>query len=328
MPGAGALLAYWLPYPLSSVGAAAGAYVGTVIAGHVIDRTVYPSWSFRSWLAFAGSLLLQSALGWAMLVAGILLMPRPLDASAGLIVGAYLVLNLALASGPLNLLWRRLHYVRPASPRLASIVAEASAATGVPVRAAWELDIPVQNAAALVMTRELAFTRALIAHHDDDAIRAICLHELAHLTEPRWTTILRAAIGPICNTPFLFVLPILDQSPIGVVLLWLLSILMRRGFGLVSVRFEKLADRYAMKHTPDPVVYARALERMYESNQMPVVFSARAARTHPDHYDRMIAAGIAPEYPKPEPPESHTSLGLALQLIVGVAFGIFLSMQN
>jgi Zn-dependent protease with chaperone function len=327
-PGTAALLAYWLPFEFSPVGAAVGAFLGVVLAGHVIDRAVFPSWSFRSWLAYASSVLLQSVFGWAVLIAGILLMPRPLDACAGWIVAAYLALNLALAAGALNLLWRRLHYVRPASPRLAAIVAEASATTGVPVRATWELDIPVQYAAALVVTRELAFSKSLVDHADDAALRSICLHELGHLAESRWIAFLRSAAAPLSNVPYLFVLPVFDSRfPSAVFLLWLVSVLLRRGYALLSVRWEKSADRYALQHTPEPGIYARALERLHEWNLIPMVLSKRSAQTHPDTYDRMVAAGVTPSYERPAPPESHTAIGLVLQIGFGLALGIFLAIQ-
>jgi hypothetical protein len=51
----------------------------------------------------------------------------------------------------------------------------------------------------------------------------------------------------------------------------------------------------------DKVVYAQALERLYEINQTPAVMPRRATKIHPDLYDRMIAAGVTPDYPKPAP---------------------------
>lgn len=328
-PGSAALAAYWLPFGLSPMGAAVGAYFGVILAGHVIDRAVFPAWSFRSWFAYASSLVLQSAFGWAALIAGMMLMPRPLDGRAVWIVAAYLVFSFLLAAGPLNLLWRRLHYVQSASPRLAAIVAEASATTGVPVRETWELDIPVQYAAALVVTRELAFSRPLVEHHGDDALRAICLHELAHLVEPKWITIVRSTVGPISIVPYLFVLPVLESRfPQGVLLLWVFSFVIGRLYARLSVSLEKSADRYALKHTPDPAIYARMLERLHEWNQIPVVLPKSVGQTHPDTYDRMLAAGITPAYPRPVPAAPHTTVGFAVQLIFGLALGIFLVMHK
>ena len=51
----------------------------------------------------------------------------------------------------------------------------------------------------------------------------------------------------------------------------------------------------------DAVVYARALERLYETNQIPAVMPRRATKIHPDLYDRMLNAGVTPNYAKPKP---------------------------
>ena len=46
--------------------------------------------------------------------------------------------------------------------------------------------------------------------------------------------------------------------------------------------------------------YARALEKIYEANLLPVVL--REKRVHPDLYDRLVAAGATPAYARPKPP--------------------------
>ena len=73
----------------------------------------------------------------------------------------------------------------------------------------------------------------------------------------------------------------------------------------VSHRMEERADKIAIecKHI-NPEVYARALERLYQTNQMPAVTPSRANKTHPDLYDRMLAAGVTPDFPKPKPARS------------------------
>lgn len=82
---------------------------------------------------------------------------------------------------------------------------------------------------------------------------------------------------------------------------------------------EKRADRIAIENQADPAVYARALERLYQTNQMPAVMPPRMERPHPDLYDRMLDAGVTPDFPKPAPPkkQSWTTL-LLLAGFVGV----------
>jgi Zn-dependent protease with chaperone function len=81
---------------------------------------------------------------------------------------------------------------------------------------------------------------------------------------------------------------------IGVLIVWLVGI-------RVSRRMETRADKIAVENQADAAVYARALERLYQTNQMPAVMPKRSSKIHPDLYDRMIAAGVTPDYPKPAP---------------------------
>ena len=101
----------------------------------------------------------------------------------------------------------------------------------------------------------------------------------------------------------------------------------KRLYARFSLRFEKEADRHAVQQTPDPAVYAQALEQMHHWNLIPVVMSANAVRTHPDHYDRMLAAGVEPDYPRPEAPNTTNSVSVALQVILGLVVGLALAVK-
>jgi hypothetical protein len=81
---------------------------------------------------------------------------------------------------------------------------------------------------------------------------------------------------------------------------------------------ETRADKIAVENQVDAAVYARALERLYLTNQMPAVMLRRSSRIHPDLYDHMIAAGVTPDYPRPEPAKglSWTSRVMFCLLII------------
>jgi hypothetical protein len=76
---------------------------------------------------------------------------------------------------------------------------------------------------------------------------------------------------------------------------------------------EIRADKAAIENQLDTAVYARALAHMYEANQMPAVMPRRSLGPHPDLYDRMLEAGLTPDFPKPSPPKRRASLVSLLQ---------------
>jgi hypothetical protein len=71
---------------------------------------------------------------------------------------------------------------------------------------------------------------------------------------------------------------------------------------------EKRADRLASTTTTNEGVYASALEKMHRENQIPAVNASRRL-PHPDLYDRMIGAGVKPDYPRPDKPKHITLIG-------------------
>jgi hypothetical protein len=64
-------------------------------------------------------------------------------------------------------------------------------------------------------------------------------------------------------------------------------------------------------------VRARALARLYEDNLIPAVLPGRG-RTHPDLYDRLLAVGVQPDFPRPTAPSSNTVHGVLLCVLLGI----------
>jgi Zn-dependent protease with chaperone function len=167
----------------------------------------------------------------------------------------------------------------------------------------WVLSTHLSNAAALPLARQLIFTEKLLATHPDEEIKAICAHELGHLNESRKVLFVRTLVA-LSLFPLVFLKPVsaLAGMANGILLLLLpVLVLLLVGFRL-GRRMEKRADRIAVEDQyVEPAVYARALERLYQTNQMPAVMPRRAHKIHPDLYDRMLAAGVTPDFPKPPP---------------------------
>jgi hypothetical protein len=84
-------------------------------------------------------------------------------------------------------------------------------------------------------------------------------------------------------------------------------------------RMEIRADAMSKAVEPAPASYARALEKIYATNLVPVVISSRRHR-YPELYDRLAQAGAPPEYPRPSaPPRGPLYLGLAVVVLGTIA---------
>jgi Zn-dependent protease with chaperone function len=196
---------------------------------------------------------------------------------------------------------RWLGAVRPASPRLRTLVLATAERLGVAVRDVEEVEWSIANAFALPLSGRLVFTGRCAEVLDDDELCAIAAHELGHLSEPAAARAARFLAGflllPFGAAPLLlgaYGWPGL-AVPLGVLLLAVV------GLRPPTRHLEVRADDVARRGDETAGTYARALEKLYRDNAAPVVAERRRA-PHPDLYDRMLAAGIEPSYPRPAPP--------------------------
>lgn len=279
--------------------------LGTLLGNYPMDRDTHYDLAFRPWAheVVAGLLLKFSTLG--VYLGAFFLMPAEWDWRAAVITVVFLGLLLALQFGLAIRLMRALRLLRPASPRLQGLVDETATALGVKVRATWELARCDANAMAFITTNELAFTDGLLVYCPDDELKAICAHELGHLTEGRLTLAARL-LGSLIFAPLIFLNPVYHQWGLygvaGLVLAVLAVLNLRPR---LSRKMEKRADEIAQESVAGTTIYARALERLYQVNCMPAVLKKAAERTHPDLYDRMLAVGLTPHYPRPAPPREQ-----------------------
>ena len=175
---------------------------------------------------------------------------------------------------------------------------------GVPVRGVWLLNYARSFAFALPYTGDLAFSGRLLERHPDDEVAAICAHELGHLAESKLIISARVFANLAWLVPWLFVKPLVHAFDAGaIVAIGLASFLTMFGIRRFSRRLEERADRIAHTNEGETGTYARALARLYEDNLTPAVLPRRR-RTHPDLYDRLLAAGVQPDFPRPARPSS------------------------
>jgi Zn-dependent protease with chaperone function len=291
-------------------------FFGGLLAGYFLNRAIYPALTFMQWLRFIAVIwLLISPM---IVLAAACVIPANFGIATWLIAACGIILLFSMQLGLNVRLLRYFRIFKPAPERLTMLVRDVSEKMSVPAPTTWIVNTHISNAAALVGPRELVFTDKLLETHPDEEIKAICAHELGHLTEPKNVRLARLLL-PLCLLPLVFLKPI--DSVVGPAMNWsgpnseligflcsFIIILIPIGFLAVlgkrlAQRMERRADQVAVEHQEDPAVYARALERLYQTNQMPAVMRRRLRPSaHPDLYDRMLAAGITPEFPKPAPP--------------------------
>ncbi len=279
-------------------------FLGTLAGNYPMDRATNTDLGFREWLHMVlGSWLLQLS-GWTAYVVAALLMPARMEWTVWLVAVVFAAVVFGLLYGAGLRLARWIRLLHPASARLQALVDETSVAMNVPVRATWEMIRADAGALAFVTTRELIFSRRLLAACSDDEIKAVCAHELGHLSESRWILI-RRVLGSFVFAPLIFIRPAWGEwqeagaagLALIVVMAWIANVRLMRSM-------EKRADQVAHENTEKPAVYARALERIYQLSLLPSVQPKSKFQSHPDLYDRMVAAGVTPDYPRPKAPST------------------------
>jgi Zn-dependent protease with chaperone function len=291
------------------------------------------SLSIVRWLAFKTTWLPILAPHLLVAFASAALLPHAFTTASCL--GALLALAALLvsATGVAWLPLRALGVIRPAPARVLAAVERAAVRVGVRPLAVYVVPtfgVPVANAFALPILRRVAFTDEAVALLDDDELAAIAAHELGHVGEPRavaWgRSVLAFMLAPIAVAPVVHAALGLP----GMLAAFVIAMLATRAYRQWSQRLEARADDVAHagthEHEQDPgeaKVYARALERLYERNLAPAVMPGKTG-THPHLYDRLLAAGVTPEYPRPAAPQQRreVTLGALVLSAYAVALGV------
>ena len=217
---------------------------------------------------------------------------------------------------------RALGVLREADEPYQKLLSGISDRLGHEPRGLWVFDMGLANAFALYVSNNIVMTEQLLECVNDDELDTILVHEMAHLTDRASNKfggaagILVLALIPFAAATFL------SGHWSGWVLLFVvvgLLILNRRS----ARRMEDHADETSTRHQFDEGVYARALEKIYAYNLFAAVRSKRKAHAH--LYDRMLAAGVTPDYPRPEPPPRHRLINGGFSVItwLAICFAVF-----
>lgn len=265
----------------------------------------------REWLrdGLVGLLLVRPHILWLALVAAFI----PLRMGpAALMVLAIAALGFGLIFWQSGLAILKLFgQARPASGRLRVAVERATASTGVHPRAVWEVPWSAANAFAYPLRQEVAVTDGSLRLLDEDELATVVAHELAHLAEPTRVKLARAS-ALLVFLLLIAIPPVAGSWGFGGVLV-LLGAMWAIVLALLALnrRQEHRADAVARASEEEAGREAIGLEKLYQAQLLPVVQGARYARSHPDLWDRMLAAGVQPSYPRPKPPRFRALLVLA-----------------
>ncbi|MGE3668478.1 MAG: M48 family metalloprotease [Polyangiaceae bacterium] len=267
---------------------------------------------------FRGQLLFMLLRPWMLITALALLAPKSLFSGwtlAWFVFGCGCVLSMSL--GWTLRVGRLLGVVLDAPARVVAMVDQLAAPLGISVNRVYVVRTRAANAAALVIAGVVIFTEGLIENFSETEIRAITAHEIGHLSEPASTKALRVGVG-LGFAPLVLLKPIgLELGTLGVLFTCFVALLVPALFLRQSRKLESRADRHAAAGD-DSQVFARALEKLAQVNGMPVVTRGRG--THPNIYDRLLALGYEPDYPKPEPVRTFRG-SLHLGIFFMVVFG-------
>ena len=290
----------------------------------ITPRPARGAWVF--WLAMVGPLLV---LGFALFA----LAPARWDARAwALLAVGTVAVGVYMGWG-----WRRLMrwngILRPAGDRFREIATRSAEQTGIELRSIEQAALPMANAFAFVHDQGIGVTDSALAILDDAELGAVCAHELAHLGEPVWVRATRLSFGffwgLLVASLGLFqpMVESLDpQAVLFIVSFGLAGLLVANGaFLRLAHRLEVRADAQARPAEEARGAYGRALAKIYEMNLVPVVMGAKR-RTHPELYDRLVAAGVNPDYPRPAaPPRVPWWAGLLALILSSIVGGFVVS---
>jgi Zn-dependent protease with chaperone function len=298
--------------------AALGVMAGTV----PMDHEVFPRIPVRDLWRQAAIGCLMRFLIWFVFIGAVALMPDEFNLLAWAIGGAVLGLWVIWSRGGLIWMGRKLGLFLPAPERLRKIATDTASKMNVPFREVWLMRVPLAQAFAMPGTRELLFTERLLELLPDDEVAAICAHELAHLTESRPARYSRS-IQLLMFLPWLFFNPLMHSFGL-IAFFGLLANTMAvpRIYRKISRKLESRADQMAKSNEGDAGTYARALTRLYEDGLLPAV-SPKNRTTHPHLYDRILAAGVTPDFPRPAAAASMAWHGHLFSITLGLLFAAF-----
>jgi len=277
--------------------------IGAIAGTLPMDREVNPRIPLNELLQETAMNWLIRFLLWFVFLGAIVLMPDQFNIRSVFISGVFMVLCIFWNRGGWIWVGQKIGLFLPPPERLQRIIRDTASGMNVSFNEIFLVRSSLAQAYALPITRKILFTERILQLCPDDEIAAICTHELAHLTEALSDYYKRYVMWLIF-LPWLFFKPMLHAfGPLGFFVLLSFTLIAPVLYRKVCHKLEMRADHIAQANEPDAGIYARALARLYEDNLLPAVHGKKRA-THPHLYDRLLAAGMTPDFPRPAPAKS------------------------
>lgn len=290
--------------------------IGTIAGTFPMDREVWPRISSRELIRQAMATWVLRFSIWLVFLGAVALMPEQFNWTVLILCSAVVALCLFWNQSGWLRCGRMLGIFAPAPDRLQKIVDETSARMNVPVRHTWLMRSPVAQAYALPQNRSLLFSERLLEILSDEELAAVCAHELGHLNESPKEFYQRYIMYWL-YLPWLIFKPLVHWIGMpGFFLLLANTMAVPFLYRSIAHRLEKRADEIAKSNELNEGAYARALLRLHEDSLLPAVV-ARQHGTHPHLYDRLIAAGLTPDFPRPAAAAGTAWNGSLFSILVG-----------
>lgn len=305
---------------LTGIASLLGAYAGTL----AMYREVFPRILLRDCLRQVATRILMQLPILLVFIGAAALMPSEFTGLAFAIAGTVIVSWVLWVRGGCVWVGRKLGLFVPAPARLQNIAEKASARMNVPFCRVLLMRSSFAQAFALPASRQLLFTERLLELLPDAEIAAICSHELAHLTESQAVRYSRSIVI-LTYAPWMFFSPLVHAFGfVAFIGLLFITLSVPRIYGRISRKLESRADEMAKANEGDAGTYARALMRIYADSLSPAV-TGKVRAMHPHLYDRLLAAGVTPDFPRPAAPGAtawHARMFAALAVLLFAAFAL------
>ena len=272
--------------------------------------------NLRNWISGIVVLLVTMGSHWVVMLCTLNLMPEKFGTKSFVVFSGAFLVQLCILIGDATYLLRWLRIARPAPAYVTAMVGglctEMGVKGGVSV---YVLEWAQVNALASTLHRWVGFSNEMVKVMSLEELRSIAAHELGHLLEPAWLKCVRIAQRLIyLPTVFIF----LYGGPYGFLFGVAAVLAIMAAYKRVVLFGEKRADRLQSAASQSGV-YMSAMVKLHELNLQPAVMPGK--QTHPDLYDRLLAAGFQPDFPRPLAPSGGRPLWVAIGMsLAGLMF--------
>lgn len=295
-------------------------WVSGILGAYPMSKEIWPWLSFELWVRDIIRL-------WVMPVGFIMIyvwlfssMPQEFTSVVWLRFSLFVAFLLWFVWWGIFPVMRIFGIVKPAPEGLRQMVNRVSQRMRVKVRGVWLWQSAFANAMAFPISSQLMFSTRLMEAMPEVEQEAVCAHELGHLTEST-PVVLARVLGLLASAPLVLLVPAIHTYKLsgflGILTFWMgLKTVSRKVAQKMEVRADTVAAEDATGTT-----YARALESIYRVNLIPAVMPGKK-QIHPHLYDRLLAAGITPDYPRPKVARQYSVITFCLICLTAVIVAV------